>query len=54
MSPPCSQLKGKPGKKPAAACFMLISCLAYSMEATFFSKTSDDYQQTTWHYIPEE
>jgi hypothetical protein len=41
-----------------AACFMLVSCLAYfltlKMEATGSSKTSVDFQQTTEHYIPED
>jgi hypothetical protein len=41
-----------------ATCFMLVSCLAYSvtlkMEATCSSKTLVDFQRTTWHYIPED
>jgi hypothetical protein len=36
---------------------MLVPCLAYSlalkMEATCMFETSVDFQQTTWHYIPE-
>jgi hypothetical protein len=40
-----------------ANCFMLFSCLDYSltlkMEATRCSKTLVDFQQATWHYIPE-
>jgi hypothetical protein len=42
---------------PPAACFILVSCLPYSstlkMEATCSSKTSLDFQQATWCYIPE-
>jgi hypothetical protein len=41
-----------------AACFMLISCLAYSstvnMKARCFSKTLVDFQWTTWRCIPED
>jgi hypothetical protein len=41
-----------------AACFMLVFCLAYSstlkMKATYSSKSSFDFQQTTWHFIPED
>jgi hypothetical protein len=40
-----------------ATCSMLVSCLAYStlkMNATCYSETSVDFQQTTWRYIPEE
>jgi hypothetical protein len=37
---------------------MLISCLVYSSilktEATSSSETSDDFQRTTWCYIPED
>jgi hypothetical protein len=39
-------------------CLMLISCLAYfltlKMEATCSPKMSVAFQQTTWHYIPED
>jgi hypothetical protein len=37
-----------------AACFMFVSCLAYSnltMEATYFAETSVDSQRTTQRYI---
>jgi hypothetical protein len=38
--------------------FMLISCFGYSstlmMEVTSSSETSVVFQQTTWHYIPED
>jgi hypothetical protein len=41
-----------------ASCFLLVSCLAYSlilkMEVTCSSKTQPDFEQTTWHYIPED
>jgi hypothetical protein len=41
-----------------ATFFMLVSCLAYSLtlkiEATRVSETSDDFQQITWSYIPED
>jgi hypothetical protein len=37
--------------------FMLISCLAYSLilkwQATCSSETLVDFQQTTWHCIPQ-
>jgi hypothetical protein len=37
-----------------AACFMLLSCLAYSlalnMEETCSSKMAVDFQQTKWPY----
>jgi hypothetical protein len=40
-----------------AACFMRVSCLAYSstlkMEATFFSEASVNFQWTTRCYITE-
>jgi hypothetical protein len=40
-----------------ATCFMLVFCLAYSlnlkMEATCSSETLADFQGTTWRYIPE-
>jgi hypothetical protein len=57
VSPSSSGLKSKSGKKSAlfAACFMLVSCLAYSstlkMEATCSSKTLADFQLTTLWYI---
>jgi hypothetical protein len=39
-------------------CCMLVPCLAYSskvkMDATCSSETSDDFQQTTQRYIPED
>jgi hypothetical protein len=41
-----------------AACFMLVSCLAYSsilkMEAIRSSETSIDFHRTTRHYIRED
>jgi hypothetical protein len=41
-----------------AACFMLVSCLAYfstlEMEAVFSSKMSVGFDQITWCYIPED
>jgi hypothetical protein len=41
-----------------ATCFMLISCLVYSltlmMEMTCSSETSVDFQWMTQHYIPED
>jgi hypothetical protein len=41
-----------------ATCFMLVSCLAYSlalkMEVTCSSETLADFQLTTQHYIPED
>jgi hypothetical protein len=41
-----------------AACFMLVSCLAYSMtlkmEATCSSETLVDFQMTMWHCISED
>jgi hypothetical protein len=40
-----------------AACFTLVSCLAYSstlkMEATYSSETIDDFQWATEQFIPE-
>jgi hypothetical protein len=41
----------------AIPAFTLLSCLAYStlkMEAMCFSEMSVDFQQTTWHYIPDD
>jgi hypothetical protein len=41
-----------------ATCFMLASCLAYSMtlktEATCSSEMFVDFQMTTWHYVAED
>jgi hypothetical protein len=41
-----------------AACFTLVSCLAYSsamkMQATFSSEMSVDIQRATRRYIPED
>jgi hypothetical protein len=40
-----------------ATSFMLVSCLAYSlnlMEATCFSEMLVVFQWTTWHYISED
>jgi hypothetical protein len=37
-------------------CLKLVPCLAYSSvlkKAASFSETSDYFQRTTWHYIPE-
>jgi hypothetical protein len=61
MLPPSSGSKNKPSKKPACSkhsralldvCFMLVSCLAYSlilkMEATCSSETSVGFQWITW------
>jgi hypothetical protein len=46
------------GRALLAACFMMVSCLAYSlvlkMEAIYPSETSDDFQRTTWRYIPDD
>jgi hypothetical protein len=39
-----------------ATCFMLVSYLAYASTLKLkacSSKTSDDFQQTMWHYIPD-
>jgi hypothetical protein len=40
------------------ACFMLVSCLAYfstlKMKATSSTKTLVDFEETTWHFIPED
>jgi hypothetical protein len=40
------------------ACFMLVSCLAYSstlkMEVTCSSGMSVDFHHNTWRYIPED
>jgi hypothetical protein len=51
------ELDQEQSKQSSAACFMVVSCLAYSltlkMEATFFSKTSVGFQWTTQHYILE-
>jgi hypothetical protein len=41
-----------------ATCFSLVSCLAYSsttkMEATCPSEMSANFQDITWHYVPED
>jgi hypothetical protein len=41
-----------------ATCWMLISCLAYSlalkMEITYSSEILVNFQWTTWYYIPED
>jgi hypothetical protein len=41
-----------------ATCFTLVSCFVYSstlkLEATCSSEMSSEFQQTTWHYIPED
>jgi hypothetical protein len=41
-----------------AACFMPVSCVAYSltlkMEAIYFSEMVVDFHYTTQHYIPED
>jgi hypothetical protein len=40
-----------------ATCFMLVSCLAYSLTlkmATYSSKMMVDFQQVTQRYIPED
>jgi hypothetical protein len=60
IMPPSSGLKTKSSKKLAllAACFVLISCLAYSLtvkiEVTCYSKMLVDFQWTVEHYIPED
>jgi hypothetical protein len=65
MSPPFSELKNNPSKKPTwqqignqSSLFLpLVSCLAYStlkMEAICSSETSIDFQRTTRRYIPED
>jgi hypothetical protein len=58
---PCSPLKVDYVREEhfalLAACFMLVSCLAYSstlkMEAICSSKMQDEFQRTAQHYIPE-
>jgi hypothetical protein len=53
-------MNSKPSEKPIilAACFMLISCLAYSsalkLEATGSSKILVGFQWTTQRYMPED
>jgi hypothetical protein len=46
------------GRALLAACFLLVSCLAYSltvkMETICSSETSVDFHRTTWRYIPED
>jgi hypothetical protein len=34
-------------------CFLLGLSLTMTMEATYSSETSVDFQRTTWPYIPE-
>jgi hypothetical protein len=54
MSPP-KQSKAKPFR---AACYMLVSCLAYSSTLKNYLicsfETAVDIQRTTWRYIPED
>jgi hypothetical protein len=42
---------------PLAACFVLVSCLAYALilktDVTSSCETSVDFQQATQHYVPE-
>jgi hypothetical protein len=44
------------GRTLFVACFMLVTCLAFSstlkMQAIYSSETIADLQRTTWHYIP--
>jgi hypothetical protein len=63
---PHSGLKSKPSKHQArrkkqeefAACFLLVSCLAYSsnpkMEAVLFFKTPVNIYQATLRHLPED
>jgi hypothetical protein len=49
----CLHLQGQSiSQAELATCFMLVSCLAYSL--TCFSKTSAAFQWTTHLYIPED
>jgi hypothetical protein len=64
---PSSESNDKPNRQPVrnnkkarallVACFMLVSCLAYSstlkMEVTCSSESSVDFQRITWRYIAE-
>jgi hypothetical protein len=56
ISPPSSESKNKPSKKPPA--LSLAYCSAYfstlKMEAICSSETSVDFQRTTQRYIPED
>jgi hypothetical protein len=58
MSPPSSGSKNKLSRPLLAACFMPISCLAYSsilkMEATCSSRTLVDFEWAARHCIPED
>jgi hypothetical protein len=53
-----NKTRAKQAASKADACFMLVSCLAYSstlkMEEICFSETSVDFQQATCHHIPED
>jgi hypothetical protein len=45
-------------KQAFDACLVIVSCVGYSsalkMEATCSPETLASFQQTTWHYIPED
>jgi hypothetical protein len=51
ISPPPSESKNKPSKAFLATCFVLVSCLVYSlilkMKAIYSSETSINFQRTT-------
>jgi hypothetical protein len=62
MSPSSSGLHVSPARNQHEAgskhSFIVVCHLAYSstlnLEAKCSSKTSFDFHQTTWHYIPED
>jgi hypothetical protein len=52
----CFHLEGQ-STAVLAACFLLVSCLAYSltlMTEAVCSEMSVDFCRTTWHYIPRD